>query len=245
MNSPLEWLASRPFAHRGLHDITSGAPENSMAAFEAAVEAGYPIELDVQTSRDGQAMVFHDLALTRMTGANGFVHDTDAAELGALWLGESRQRIPALVEVLELIGGCVPVIVEIKSGSRKIGDIEGAVRPILKSYPGPFAVTSFEARTLAWFREREPQWPRGHNVGLRYLAPYKPWWRRLAWRYLYDVDGAQPDFVVYDRRDLPNWASGRVRAAGTPVLSYTIKDRAEMDRLAPHTDNIIFEGFRP
>lgn len=245
MNSPIEWLATRPFAHRGLHDITAGAPENSMDAFEATIKANYPIELDVQTSRDGRAMVFHDLVLTRMTGADGFLRETDAAKLDGLRLRESQQTIPTLAAVLDLINGQVPVIVEIKSLAGPIGHLETAVRPILGSYPGIFAVTSFEARSLTWFKEREPNWPRGQNVGVRRLADFKPWWRRLAWRYLYDVDGARPDFVVYDRRDLPNWAAKRVRAAGKPLLTFTIKDRTEMNRLAPHVDNIIFEGFRP
>ncbi|MBT4486708.1 MAG: glycerophosphodiester phosphodiesterase [Rhodospirillaceae bacterium] len=245
MTAAPEWLCQRPFAHRGLHDRNAGVPENSLAAFTAAVDGGYAIELDVQTSRDNVVMVFHDAILNRMTGAAGALNETDSEHLATLHLGDSQQAIPTLREVLNLVAGQVPLIVEIKSRPGAVGGIEGAVLPILRAYEGPFAVTSFEARSLAWFRAREPHWPRGHNVGVAELPKFKPWWRRLAWRYLYDVDGAQANFVVYDRRDLPNWAAKRARAMGKPLLSYTIKDAAEMERLAPHTDNIIFEGFHP
>lgn len=247
MRAPPRWLFDRPLAHRGLHDGAEegGRPENSLAAFQAAVTAGYGIELDVQASADGRAMVFHDSQLARMTGRAGLLAEWEAAALAGLTLRDGHQGIPTLDAALQLIGGQVPVIVEIKTRPGGIGLVEQAALPILRDYQGPFAVTAFEARSLTWFRQRQPDWPRGHNVGRHNLPAHGPWWRRLAWRFLYDVDGAQPDFVVYDGRDLPNWASGRVRAAGTPVLSYTIKDRAEMDRLAPHTDNIIFEGFRP
>ena len=144
-----------------------------------------------------------------------------------------------------MISGRVPDIVEFKTCLGQVGLVEEAALPILRRYDGPFAVTAFDARTLTWFRKHNPEWPRGHNVGSHYLAPYKPWWRRLAWEFLYDVDDGQPDFVVYDRRDLPHWATTRVRTSGMPVLSYTVWDIGEMLRLAPHTDNVIFEGFLP
>jgi len=243
MKAAFDWLIDGPIAHRGLHD--DAQPENSLAAFEAAVEAGYAIELDVQTSADGQAMVFHDSQIDRMTGHAGLLAETPSTFLAGLNLRNGEQTIPTLAQALQVIGGQVPVVVEVKARPGRIGEVEGATLPLLQAYQGAFAVTAFDARTLAWFRGWAPDWPRGHNVGTRMLPVAETWWRRLAWELLYDVDGAQPDFVVYDRRDLPNRATDRVRAAGMPVLTYTIKDQAEMDRLAPHTDNIIFEGFRP
>ncbi len=245
MSPRLDWLRERPFAHRGLHDAEKGIPENSIAAFAAAIEAGYPIELDVQTTRDGKAMILHDADMARMTGVDRNIHDTDVADLGQIRLSGTDESIPSLVEALDLIAGKVPVIVELKSRLDDVGDMEEEVHGILSGYKGLFAVTSFDARTLTWFRKKQPDWLRGHNIGSRYLGPYEPWWRRLAWQYLYDVDDAQPHFVVYDRRDLPMWITGRWRAGDRPLLSYTIRDRAEMDRLAAHVDNIIFEGFRP
>jgi glycerophosphoryl diester phosphodiesterase len=244
MNQNLDWLRARPIAHRGLHNTHAGMPENSLAAFAAAVADGYGIELDVQAAADGQAMVFHDWSLVRMTGADGGIGDLDAAALSDLRLQQSRQSIPTLAQVLALVAGRVPIIVEIKSRSGPNGGAEEAAFRDLQHYDGPFAVTSFSARSLAWFRKRMPAWPRGQNVGSRHFHSSVPFWRRLAMRYLLDLDGARPDFIVYDRVDLPFWAAARVRAGGKPLLTYTVRDRAEMHRLAPYVDNVIFEGFR-
>ena len=246
MNQPLDWLCERPIAHRGLHNLHAGIPENSLAAFAAAVADGYSMELDVQASADGQAMVFHDWSLVRMTGADGGIGDHDAAALSGLRLQQSRQTIPTLAQVLALIAGRGPVIVEIKSRPGKIGGAEEAAFRELQDYGGSFAVTSFNPRSLAWFRKRMPAWARGQNVGTRHFRASAPLWRRLAMRYLLDLDldRARPDFIVYDCRDLPLWAAARARAAGKPLLSFTVRERAEMRRLAPYVDNIVFEGFR-
>ncbi|MDA1100225.1 MAG: glycerophosphodiester phosphodiesterase family protein [Proteobacteria bacterium] len=244
MTQTPDWLRGRPIAHRGLHNPQAGIPENSLAAFAAAVADGYGVELDVQASADGQAMVFHDWSLVRMTGADGGIADHDAAALTGLRLQQSRQRIPTLSQVLTLIAGRAPVIVEIKNRSGPVGGTEEAALRELRNYGGPFAVTSFNPHSLAWFRERMPAWPRGQNVGSRHFSASMPFWRRLAMRYLLDLDQARPDFVVYDCLDLPFWAAARRRAAGKPLLAFTIRNRAEMRRLAPYVDNIIFEGFR-
>ena len=252
MTVSLDWLFGRPIAHRGLHgQLRAEAgeaeiPENSLAAFAAAVADGYGGELDVQASADGRAMVFHDWRLSRMTGADGGIRDHDAETLATLRLGQSRQTIPSLAQVLDLIDGRCPIIVEIKSAPDNLGAAEEAAYSELVNYGGPFAVTSFEPRALTWFRERAPGWLRGQNSGgPRHSPPFEPLWRRLALQYLYDVDDAQPDFVVYDRADLPCFATARLRAGGMPVLTYTVRDRIEMRRLASCTDNVIFEGFRP
>ena len=246
MSQTLEWLRERPIAHRGLHNMHVGIPENSLAAFAAAVADGYGIELDVQASADGQAMVFHDWTLVRMTAADGGVGDHDAATLSALRLLQSRQTIPTLAQVLALIAGRVPIVAEIKSRPGYAGAAEEAALHDLQNYDGAFAVTSFNARSLVWFRKRMPAWPRGQNVGSRHFRASAPFWRRLAMRYLLDLDldRARPDFIVYDSRDLPFWAAARAQAAGKPLLSFTVRERAEMRRLAPYVDNIVFEGFR-
>ena len=119
MSRSFQFLFGRPFAHRGLHD--EHRPENSMAAFEAAVQAGYPIELDVRVSADGQAIVFHDAKLKRMTDANGLVAEANAEALKKFCLGGSQEGIPGLSEVLDMISGRVPVIVEIKTCLGQVG----------------------------------------------------------------------------------------------------------------------------
>lgn len=246
MNQILDLLCARPIAHRGLHNASAGIPENSLAAFAAAAADGYGIELDVQASTDGQAMVFHDWDLVRMTGAEGGIGDHEASILTGLRLGQSRQSIPSLTQVLELIDGRSPVIVEIKNEFGPAGAAEEAAFRVLRDYRGPFAVTSFNPRSLTWFRRQAPTWPRGQNsCNFRRFPASWPLWRRLALHYLLDLEQVRPDFVVYNGRDLPCWAAARVRAAGKPLLTYTVRDRAEMRRLAPYVDNMIFEAFRP
>ena len=159
MSRSFPFLFDRPFAHRGLHGPRR--PENSMVAFEAAVQAGYAIELDVRVSADGQAVIFHDANLERMTESKGLVVDANAKALKNLNLGNSREGIPSLSDTLEMIAGRVPVIVEIKTCLDQVGLVEKGALPILHRYDGPFAVTAFDARTLAWFRKRQPELPRG------------------------------------------------------------------------------------
>jgi glycerophosphoryl diester phosphodiesterase len=245
MKQTLKWLRERPISHRGLHNSDAGIPENSLAAFAAAAADGYGAELDVQASADGQAMVLHDWRLVRMTEADGGISDHNAAALARLRLQQSGQYIPTLARVLGLIAGRAPVIIEIKSAPGQPGGAEEAAFGDLQDYDGPFAVTSFNPCFLAWFRERAPTWPRGQNGGSRHIPAALPFWRRLARSFLIDVDRARPDFMVYDRLDPLCRVSSWVRAAGKPLLTFIVRDGAEMRRLVPYTDNIIFEGFRP
>jgi glycerophosphoryl diester phosphodiesterase len=135
------WLRSRPVAHRGLHD--AARPENSLAAFEASAQAGHPIELDVHLTADGHAVVFHDDDLPRMTGRPGRVADATLAELRALPLLDTDERIPSLDDVLALVHGRVPVLVELKARA-PYGPLEQAVRDRLRRRPGAYAVQSLD-----------------------------------------------------------------------------------------------------
>lgn len=244
----LPWLLAPPIAHRGLHDAAGGVPENSRAAFSAAIEAGYAVELDVQPSAEHEAMVFHDDALARMTGARGRVWEHPASDLAALRLAGGGETIPTLAEVLALISGREPLFVEIKyRGQRPIGPLEARVADLLAGYQGPVAVQSFEPRLLAWFAEHACALPRGQISGdyRRYReAPlsFAARWRRtmLGYHAL-----ARPDYIVYEWRALPNPATRAARRAGLPVLAWTAHSPAEYARARRHADNVLFEGFRP
>ncbi|KMO15708.1 glycerophosphodiester phosphodiesterase family protein, partial [Methylobacterium platani] len=139
-----DWLTARPIAHRGLHDRHAGIPENTLAAAEAAIAGGYAIECDVQLSRDGEAMVFHDAGLGRLTGADGLVRERDAADLKALTVLGSGEPVPTLPDFLRRIAGRTPLIVEVKT--RHDGDLALARRTaeIVAAYDGPVAVKSFD-----------------------------------------------------------------------------------------------------
>ena len=228
-------LAARPFAHRGLHG--PGRPENSRAAFEAAIAAGSAIELDVQASRDGQAMVFHDYELDRLTATHGRTADLSAAELGALALAGTPETIPTLAEVLALIGGHAPLLIEVKSPDRHVVPLCIAVAAALGAYSGPVGIMSFNPEAGAWFARHAPQWLRGLVV----TENGKKGWRGRVERRL-SFWRAHADFLAYDIRDLPSaFATGK-RAAGVPVYTWTVRSAADRTRAASCTDQIIYEN---
>jgi len=240
------WLTDVPVAHRGLHDRAAGIPENSLAAFDAAAAAGYPVELDVRLSGDGTVMVFHDATLDRLTGQSGRVADTSAAELVQCKLFGTDQTIPTFADVLALINGRIPVIVEIKSFEGPVGACERATLAVLADHGGHFVIQSFNPRSLKCVRDLAPEIVRGQLSGNfeRYKSelpvPQRKMLRRLMFDYLSD-----PDYISYDVDDLPFAPVERERAHGRPNIAFTVKDRAQYQRVAPYVDNIIFEGFRP
>jgi glycerophosphoryl diester phosphodiesterase len=231
-------LIARPFAHRGLHG--SGRIENSRAAFAAAIAAGHGIELDVQASADGEAMVFHDADLARLADALGPLAAWSAAELGRFRLSGSEETIPALSEVLTLIGGKAGLLIEVKSPNRSIAALCRSVAASLADYAGPVGVMSFNPEVGHWFARHDPERLRGLVVtdekrkGLRGSIE-----RPLAlWR-------SRPDFLAYDIRDLPSAFADAQRAKGTPVLTWTVRTMADRARAAEHASQIIYETEGP
>ncbi|MXW87640.1 MAG: phosphodiesterase, partial [Boseongicola sp. SB0667_bin_21] len=148
---PREFL-TRPIAHRALHDASDGRPENSRAAVNAALEHGYGIEIDVQLTSDGQAAVFHDYTLERLTGREGLVREQSIQELASIALRGSSESIPDLAEVLGLVAGRVPLLIEIKDWDGTfgpdVGSLESAVAKVLEGYDGPAAVMSFNPHSV-------------------------------------------------------------------------------------------------
>lgn len=225
-------LGAVPFAHRGLHG--SGRVENSLVAFAAAVEAGRGIELDVQLSRDGQAIVFHDHALERLTGETGLVGTRTALELGMIGYRGGAGVIPTLSDALRTVGGRVPLLIEIKAPDRRAGRLCAAVAQALDGYAGAVGIMSFNSEVGRWFRRHSAAMLRGLVVsengkkGLR---------GRMERRLSLLRSGA--DFLAYDIRDLP---SRFAAAAGLPVFTWTVRSEADRARAAAHADQIIYEG---
>ena len=155
----------RPIAHRGYHDARAGRPENSRAAIRAAIEGGYGIEIDLQLSADGVAMVFHDDNLDRLTDGEGPIRTRDATELAEMTLRHGSEGIPTLAEVLELVNGEAPVLVEIKDQDGRLGPMVGlleqAAASVVGGYRGPLAFMSFNPNSVAAVAELLPQVPRG------------------------------------------------------------------------------------
>jgi glycerophosphoryl diester phosphodiesterase len=226
-------LIARPFAHRGLHG--RGILENSRAAFEAAIAAGHGIELDVQVSRDGQALVIHDYELDRLTEGTGRICGMVAAELEKIRLRGGNETIPTLREVLKLVAGRAALLIEVKSPGRRVDALSRAVRDALAGYEGAVAVMSFNPEIGRWFARDAPQVLRGLVVteaGKRWRGRFA---RHLAlWR-------CNPDFLAYDIRDLPSRFAGAQRARGLPVLTWTCRTDEQRARAAAHADQIIYE----
>ena len=236
-------------AHRGLHDRAAGRIENSRAAVAAAVAAGYGIEIDVQRSADGEAMVFHDDALDRLTAATGPLRARSAADLGRIVLtGGGGETIPTLGEILSLVAGRAALLVEVKDQSGRmdatgVGPLEARVAALLAGYAGPAAAMSFNPASVAALRDAAP----GLARGLTACGP--DGWEgaagadRLAAMADWDAVGAA--FCSYRWRDLPTAETARRRAAGLPVLSWTLRSAADEAAARRHCDNVTFEGYSP
>lgn len=241
-----DWLIGTPLAHRGLHG--DGVPENSLDAFRAAAEAGYGAELDVMLAGDGTAVVVHDAVLTRLTGVEVRVGDRDVADLQQLRLltagGErSDQVVPTLAQALRALAG-QPVMVEIKSWRLRAGRLEEAVADVLDDHHGPACIASFNPMTVRWFRRNRPDIVRvltaTADADERLPAVVR---RRLA--ELRDVAAVAPHAISYDLAGLPNLATDTWRAAGGPLVTWTVRDGSDLAKAREVADNLIFEGVRP
>jgi glycerophosphoryl diester phosphodiesterase len=235
-------------AHRGLHDAARGALENSLLAFELAVEAGYGIELDIQPSVDDEPMVFHDATMERMTELDGPIAARFASDLRRIRLRDGGgARIPHLSDVLDLIAGRVPLYIEVKSWRRGPGRVDARIAELLAAYDGPVGVQSFDPLILAWFAEFAPAIRRGQiaTQSTRASGGKLPWperWHRAMLNY---NAASRPDYIAYDVRGLPNPATRRARRHGLTVLAWTVRDAAAAGRARRHADNFLFEGFDP
>jgi glycerophosphoryl diester phosphodiesterase len=239
-----ERLFDPPVAHRGLW-TPGGAPENSLAAFQAACAKDYAIELDVQLTADGQAVVFHDDRLERLTGAEGRLRDHTAAELGALKLSGTDETIPTLADALAVIGHRAMVYIELKTPFGEVGELEKKVSEILIDHNGPIAVIGFNPYSHAWFADHHPQILRGldsygwNDDNARKLAPEL----RKSLAALEQVELARPDFLALGLDMLPSARADVFRGKGMPIIAWTVRSPEQWDAVSDHCDNLIFEGF--
>ena len=233
----LRWLTARPIAHRGLHDRAHGRPENTLAAFDAAAARHYAIECDLHISADGVPIVFHDDDLERLTGEKGAVRDCTAAQLGDLRVLGSREWIPTLDEMLQLVGGRVPLVLELKHVPGRDAGLAFVVAELLRDYPGPAALMSFEPGLIAEVKAADPSLPRGFVAAGRW---------RTGPRYFREVLALSVDFISYAINDLPTPMPVIAhRVLGIPLICWTVRTKAELAKARRWTDQITFEGFLP
>ncbi|MFY9210370.1 MAG: glycerophosphodiester phosphodiesterase family protein [Aestuariivita sp.] len=237
-----------PLAHRAYHDRDMGRPENSLAAVTAAIEAGYGIEIDVQLSSDGEAMVFHDYDLARLTGEQGPIRARSASELSAIALTGGEDCIPTLSRVLSLVAGRAPLLIEIKDQDGAmgpdVGPLEAATAKALGGYEGPVAVMSFNPHSVAAMAKLAPGIPRGLTTSAYDPADWplsKDTCDRL--REIPDIERTGACFISHEATDLTRPRVTALRASGLAVLSWTVKSQAQEDAVRPFCDNITFEGY--
>lgn len=231
-----------PIAHRGLWS-PDGPPENSLSAFQAACAAGYGVELDVHLSADGEAVVFHDDKLMRMTGAEGRVRDRSAADLADLRLKGSDEKIPTLLETLALIGHRAMVHIELKTPYGEVGPLEQRVHEVIADHNGPLCVIGFNPYSHAWFADRYPGVLRGLDSYSYDKAPQMADAQRRSFAALEHVEIARPHFLALGLDMLPSEKAAALREQGMPVVAWTVRQPAQWDAIKDGCDNLIFEGF--
>jgi glycerophosphoryl diester phosphodiesterase len=236
-------------AHRGLHDASRGIIENMAGAAKAAIAGNFAIECDIQLTSDGEAMVFHDDDLGRLTEGSGALLHKTAAELKATRFKSTDERMMTLADLCTLIAGRVPLAIEVKShfdGDRRL---VARMAEVLTSYSGPAVGMSFDPDQVLALRELLPSRPRGIVAERDYTAedwPEASPAQRHEMTHLRHVFQTRPDFVAYWVDELPSAAPWLARNLfGCPLLTWTVRTSEQRTRAARYADQMIFEGFMP
>jgi len=245
----LDWLTAKPIAHRGLHDAALGIVENAAGAVQAALAAGYGVEVDLQISADGEAMVHHDAALGRLTEGDSRLDQLTSTELKHVKFRGSPERMLSLGDLCDLVDGRVALLPELKSRFDGDSRLAERVAALLSAYKGPVAPMSFDPLQLQVLRQKAPSLPRGIVA-----AKYKPhpYWDQMPPRLrnnmgsLFPAAPARPQFVAYMADNLPAvapWIARHILCL--PLVTWVVRSKAEQQRAMRYADQIIFEGFRP
>lgn len=236
MSSP-EWLKKQPIAHRGLHDLNNTRWENTLAAFDAAAKTGFAIECDVHLTKDGGVIVFHDDDLERLTGQKGRISDLTLAEATALKIGGTNDHAPSLREMLDLVAGRVPVVIELKGIEGRDDGLVAAVANELAGYKGEAAIMSFDHHLVRLFASDAPGIPGGLTAEGTQMKHFEAHFSMLA---------HQISFVSYNVHHLPNPFVSFVREKlNLPVISWTVRNPEMKTHSDQNVDQITFEGFDP
>lgn len=235
-NGRAGWIAERPIAHRGLHDKSRAIFENTLGAARQAVEHGYGIEVDLHVSSDAVPMVFHDDTLERLTDQSGSIRERSSEELGRISIGGTADNVPTLRQLLDLVGGKVPLVLEMKGIKGKDTGFVAAIGKVLAGYHGPVALMSFDHWLVEDAHHLLPDIPLGLTAegDDSHFEEHEKIARACA-----------IDFVSYGISDLPCRFVREFRERGLPVITWTIRNRDDMAKSARYADQITFEGFDP
>ncbi|HEY8392527.1 MAG TPA: glycerophosphodiester phosphodiesterase family protein [Capillibacterium sp.] len=246
----LAWLQSTLIAHRGLHDNEQQIPENSLPAFRDAIEKGYIIELDVAMTKDEKLVVYHDKKLRRGLGVDRYLHELTYEELSRYHLFGTTEKIPLFREVLTMVAGRVPLLIEIKNEG-KVGVMERLVYEELQGYHGKYAIQSFNPFTVQWFRQNAPEVIRGQLAGGFEVSDYDveyagttrlSWYKRLVLENLLLNFISRPHFIAYEIHNASQGRLKRLKKLGVPLLGWTVKTKAEYEEYKDKFDNLIVDA---
>lgn len=240
----LTWLKHDLIAHRGLHQKDFSVVENSITAFKEAIQHGFSIECDINVLKDGTVVVFHDKNLKRLCGIDLELSNVTYEEIKDLTLKNSKDYIPTLKEVLELVNGKVNLLIELKPH----GNIEQLAKnfmDIISGYPGKFAVFSFHPGVVSWFKKYHPNIVRGQITEyFKDDEKMKPLMKYLM-KTLFFNRFTKPDFISYGIYDLPNKWADKAKKRGITVISYAARSQEQLNFVRSHYDNVVFEYFIP
>ena len=248
MRAP-DWLTARPVAHRGLHDRARGIIENMPGAVTAAIAGNFSIEVDIQLSADGEAMVHHDDVLGRLTEGSGALRSLTAAQLKAVAFKDTSERMMSLGDLCTLIAGRVALVIEVKSHFDGDRQLVRRMSQVLAAYRGPVAGMSFDPDQVMALRETMPQLARGIVAEQHYSEanwPEASPTQRRDMTHLRHGFRSRPHFVAYRVDELPAaapWIAHHI--FGLPLLTWTVRTPAQRQRAARYADQMIFEGFVP
>ncbi len=237
----MDWILKRPIAHRGLHQGRS-VPENSMAAFAAAIDHHFPIELDIQRLADGTLVAFHDSDMVRLTGKPGKITQQTADTIRHFRLLGTDEGIPPLAKVLDFVDGRVPLLIEIKNEGR-VGLLEDALLVAVTQYSGELAIQAFNPFSLEFFEKNAQHILRGQLSG-NFRGEHLAWHKKVLLSNLLLNGKSKPHFIAYDLKALPSLATTLARRLfKMPIIAWTVRSEGDRTRALTYADNIIFDAY--
>lgn len=238
----ISFLKDFKYAHRGLHDLKFKAPENTKLAYLRAIEHNYAIELDLNITKDNEYVCFHDNNLERMCNINESLNNFTITELKEIKVKETNEYIPSFLEVLKLVDGKVPLLIEIKSHKGYKKHLFKLVK-LLDNYKGDFAVFSFDYRIVKWFKKNRSNYIRG-QIASYFLDNNKlPKILKYLNKILFFNKFTKPDFVSYNILNIPNKYITKAKSKGVLLFGYTAFSKEEYINSLKYLDNLVFEGF--
>lgn len=240
----LTWIKNDYIAHRGYHSLDKSIPENTLLAFKKALDYGYSIECDVNVTKDGQVVVFHDINLKRLCGVDINLSDVTYEDIKNFRILKTNEHIPLLTDLLELVKGKVPLLIELKPK----GDSKRLCQSFMKvmgQYNGVYAIHSFSPSIVYWFKKNHPQIIRGQITEYFKNDSQMHPFIKLLMKSMFFNHFTKPDFVNYGIKDLPNKYASKAYEKGLCVISYCARNELEYHMVKNHYDNAVFEFFRP